>query len=330
MPGLLRAAALLAFLCLTPCTWGQTVPTFPMPAHYVEDRAGVIDLGQEQILNEILHELEQKTTIQYIILTIPTLGGVPIEQFSIDLADRQWKLGQAGKDNGFLFVLASQDRKYRFEVGRGLESVLPNSFCDNIGRQTLLPLLQQGRMSDGIFQANLAVIRTLVQSSGVTISLLPMPERAPAPTPRPAPPMPGRSQAPRPIPMPMRTYPPPPMPRVHTGESLLWLPCIAVLLLLLAPVLVLASFVSRTGRGPGLRVRRSSWLGPSTDDDDTFYPHQQHDGFFGGPFGGGFGGFGGSMGGGAGDFGGFSGGGSSSFGGGGGGSFGGGGASGSW
>jgi uncharacterized protein len=325
MSGPLRLAALLAFLCLTPCTRGQTVPTLPMPAHYVEDRAGVIDPGREQTLNEILHELEQKTTIQYIILTVPTLGGVTIEQFAMDLADRQWKLGQAGKDNGFLFVLASRDRKYRFEVGRGLESILPNSLCDNIGRQTLVPLLQQGRMSDGIYQANLAVIRTIARSSGVTLSGLPMPERAPAPMPNQSPAS-GPLSIPRSMPMPIRTYPPPPLSRVHPGQSLLWLPCVAVLLLLLAPVLVLASFVSRTGRGPGMRSRHSSRFGPSAYDDGTFYPYHHHGGFFGGPFGG----FGGSMGGGAGGFGGFSGGGSSSFGGGGGGSFGGGGASGSW
>jgi uncharacterized protein len=320
-----RVATLFVFLCMTPYTWGQTVPKLPMPTQYVDDLANVINADHEQALNAILQELEQKTTVQYIILTVPSLGGVPIEQFSMDLAATQWKLGRKGKDNGFLFTLATQDRKYRFEVGRGLESVLPNSLCDSIGRQTLVPLLRQGRMSEGIYQANLAVVRRIAQSSGVTLSRLPVPYTAPAPTPMPQP----------------RTIPTPPIRGTgpispeeayrslhlspsHQGVGFdLALPFCA---LLLVPVVLLIFLGVLTGRTMRRGIGRGStgyWPTGFTDDSDYLY---HHNGLFGGPFGGGFGGFGGSMGGG---FGGFDAGGGG-FSGGGGGSFGGGGASGGW
>ncbi len=82
-------------------------PDLPMPQTYVDDQAGVISPEHRQALNGLLQELEQKTGIQYIILTVDSTGGLPIEQFSIELLDK-WKLGQAGKDNGFLFTLAIQ------------------------------------------------------------------------------------------------------------------------------------------------------------------------------------------------------------------------------
>ena len=67
-----------------------------MPRHYVEDYANVINNSDERSLNGILQELEQKTGAQYIILTVKTTEGVPIQQFSIELTDK-WKLGQKGK-----------------------------------------------------------------------------------------------------------------------------------------------------------------------------------------------------------------------------------------
>jgi len=89
---------------------GYAQTDLPIPRHYVEDYANVINTSDERSLNGILQELEQKTGAQYIVLTVQTTGGLPIEQFSIELAEK-WKLGQKGKDNGMLFVLAKNDRK---------------------------------------------------------------------------------------------------------------------------------------------------------------------------------------------------------------------------
>ena len=62
-------------------------PNLPMPETYVDDNAQVINPDQEQALNGLLQELEQKTGIQYIILTVDSTGGLPIDQFSIELLD---------------------------------------------------------------------------------------------------------------------------------------------------------------------------------------------------------------------------------------------------
>jgi len=162
--------ALLVILAITTAGWAAT--DLPIPRHYVEDYANVVNASQERSLNGILQELEQKTGAQYIILTVDTTRGMPIEQFSIELAEK-WKLGQKGKDNGMLFTLAAKDRKYRFEVGYGLEGFITDQFCGRVGRQVLVPYLKKGNYNEGIYQANLKIVQKIASESGVTLTGMP-------------------------------------------------------------------------------------------------------------------------------------------------------------
>ena len=143
------------------------------PPNYVVDLAGIIDNQAEASLNAYLRELEQKTTAQMVILTITSLEGAAIEDFSLNLAHDKWKLGQKGKDNGLLLLVATQERKYRFEVGYGLESILPDSLVGSIGRQYLVPYFKKGDYSTGIITSSLAVINAIATDSGVTIGGMP-------------------------------------------------------------------------------------------------------------------------------------------------------------
>jgi len=144
----------------------------PVPRHYVEDYANVVESGHEQSLNGILQELEQKTGAQYIVLTIQTTEGIPIQQYAIELA-QNWRLGQKGKDNGMLFVLAAKDRKYRFEVGYGLEGFVTDRYCGAVGREVLKPYLKKGDYSRGIYEANLQIAGKIAAASGVALTGMP-------------------------------------------------------------------------------------------------------------------------------------------------------------
>ncbi len=144
----------------------------PMPRHFVEDYANVINDSDERSLNGILQELEQKTGAQYIILTVKTTEGIPIQQFSIELTDK-WKLGQKGKDNGMLFVLAAADRKYWFNTGYGLEGFITDQYCGRVGREVLVPFLKKGDYGKGIYQANLQIVQRIAEQSGVVLTGMP-------------------------------------------------------------------------------------------------------------------------------------------------------------
>ena len=141
----------------------------PRPGNYVVDLAGVIRPEIERGLNSFLADLEAKTTAQAIILTVKSLDGEDIEGFSLRIAE-QWKLGRKDKDNGLLFTVAIDDRKYRIEVGYGLEGVLPDSFVGSIGREHLGPHFRKGDYSAGIAGATLAIIGRIAESAEVEIT----------------------------------------------------------------------------------------------------------------------------------------------------------------
>jgi uncharacterized protein len=163
-------AALLVILASAPTGYAQA--SLPMPRHYVEDYANVIDGSDEQSLNGILQELEQKTGAQYIVLTLQTTGATPIAQFAVEQAHK-WRLGQKGKDNGMLFVLAAKDRKYWFATGYGLEGFVTDQYCSRVGRDVLVPYLKKGNYSQGIYQANLRIAQRIASEAGVTLTGVP-------------------------------------------------------------------------------------------------------------------------------------------------------------
>ncbi|HEX8948270.1 MAG TPA: TPM domain-containing protein [Dissulfurispiraceae bacterium] len=161
--------------CLAPAFAATPEPP-PSPPDYVVDLAGIIRDDVKTQLDGYLRELEQKTSAQFVILTVRSLDGEDIAGFSIRTVEK-WKLGRKGKDNGVLMTVALQDRKYRFEIGYGLEEVLPDSLVGSIGREYAVPYFRKGDYSAGIYGSALAIIRTIAAHEGVEITGLPSPER---------------------------------------------------------------------------------------------------------------------------------------------------------
>ena len=168
-----KAFITAVFICFLFVSVGRPADIPKMPQTYVVDQAGIINDTVEHRLNGYLQELEQKTTAQMIVLTIPDLGGESIEDLSIHIANDKWKLGQKGKDNGVLFLIALKDRKYRIEVGYGLEGVLPDSLVGSLGRKLLVPYFRKGDYSDGIFATTLAIANIIAKHYGVKIEGMP-------------------------------------------------------------------------------------------------------------------------------------------------------------
>ena len=107
-------------------------------------------------LEEELKGFEQTDSTQLVILTIPSLEGEPIETFSIKVGET-WKIGQKGKDNGIIMVVAKQERKIRIEVGRGLEGRLTDLLAGRIVDLVITPRFKRGDF-DGGFQAGVSAL----------------------------------------------------------------------------------------------------------------------------------------------------------------------------
>ncbi len=141
---------LAALFCLYPAALPAVTPAVPaQPSQHVVDLAGVLTPEARVLLNASLEDLEARTTAQVVVLTLNSLEGEPIEEFSHQTAVK-WRIGQKGKDNGVLLTVAVKDHKYRIEVGYGLESVLPDSLVGSLGRQYLVPNFRKGDFVGGI------------------------------------------------------------------------------------------------------------------------------------------------------------------------------------
>lgn len=115
----------------------------------VNDYAGLLSPGTAATLEKRLSDFERDQSTQVVLLTIPSLQGDDIDQFAIRVVD-SWKIGQKGKDNGVLLVIAKAERRVRIEVGMGLQGVLPDITASRIIRDTMRPHLKRGDFDAGI------------------------------------------------------------------------------------------------------------------------------------------------------------------------------------
>lgn len=115
----------------------------------VVDHAGVLMRDEATTLERTLQRIEAETSNQIVILLVPSLGGESIEDFGIRVA-RAWALGQKGRDNGVLILVAVEDRQMRIEVGYSLEGALTDAQSSYIIRNIIAPSFRDGRYAEGL------------------------------------------------------------------------------------------------------------------------------------------------------------------------------------
>jgi uncharacterized protein len=128
----------------------------PAPQARLNDYAGVLGPADRQRIEDVLAAHERATGAQMAIAVFPSLEGESLEDVSIRLAE-QWKIGHKGSDNGIILVVFVQDRKLRFEVGYGLEPVVPDIEAGRIIREVIAPRFREGRYAAGLEDAVNAV-----------------------------------------------------------------------------------------------------------------------------------------------------------------------------
>src|ERR1700674_1921887 len=140
------------------------------PQGYVNDFAGVISAPAKEKLAALCAEVDRKAGAQIAVVTVSSLGDEPIEQFSIDLAT-QWGVGPKQQARGILILLAPNDRKYRVEVGYGLEAILPDGKVGGFGRE-MVPLLRRNDYSGAVTLLTERIAAAIAADRGVTLGTL--------------------------------------------------------------------------------------------------------------------------------------------------------------
>jgi uncharacterized protein len=138
----------------------QAASKHPAPLGYVTDLAGILDeSGRHRIENE-LSQFQAKTSNEIAVMTVPSLNGDTVENFANGVFT-QWGVGEKGKNNGVLILIAPAEHKVRIEVGYGLEPILTDGFCGDIIRTLMVPYFKNADYAGGIESALLAIRQQL-------------------------------------------------------------------------------------------------------------------------------------------------------------------------
>jgi uncharacterized protein len=168
-----RSAAVLAAVMALVLLGGdaQALEVPPLVGR-VNDGANVLSAQMRSQLEAQLESYERSTGHQLAVLTIPSLEGEPIEDYTIRVVE-SWQLGKKGKDDGVLLFVAVGDRKIRIEVGYGLEGDLPDALVGRIIREVMAPAFRQGDLGFGITRA----VSAISSATGGQGESLPPPRR---------------------------------------------------------------------------------------------------------------------------------------------------------
>lgn len=252
--------AVFVFLAGSAAARAQELPELKAP---VNDFANVIDPSSEAAMDSLIRSLEQASGDTVVVATVDTFAPyADIREYAVKMFENGGRgIGQRGKDNGLLVVLAVKDRQVWVEVGYDLEEFITDGFAGETSRQYMAPEFRRGAYGAGLLAGVSRLIARIAERRNVTIQGV-----------RPAPPAPG--------------------PDAGSGGTLL--------LALFVFIIVINALAART-RGNRRLGRRwgggpAGWhsgVGPFGGGFGGF-------GGGGGGFGGGFGGFGGGRSGGGG------------------------------
>ena len=179
LAGLLAVAALawLPLVSPRPAAAQAKHIDVPPPGGFVSDFAGVVEPATRQQLELLIQELKQKTGAEIAVVTLRSTQPETIDDYAMAIAER-WKPGVAGKDNGVVFLVATDDRKMHILTGYGVEGPLPDGKVGAIRDQLVVPAFRQGDFSRGISDATMALAGAIANDAGVTLTGLPKRTRA--------------------------------------------------------------------------------------------------------------------------------------------------------
>ena len=149
---------LLGALALVACA--AIAADVPYLTGRVVDNANILSAGAKQRISQLSEAREKASGEQIAVLTMPSLEGESIEGYATRVFDA-WKLGQKGKDNGVLVIVAPSDRKMRIEVGYGLEGTLTDAAAARIIREAMTPRFKANDFDGGVTAGVQAIVDTL-------------------------------------------------------------------------------------------------------------------------------------------------------------------------
>lgn len=170
-------AVLFALAVFASLSTARAALSFPPLTGRVVDDAGILSGDTKTRLTSVLAQLEQKTGDQVVVATLKSLEGDDIADYGYQLG-RAWGIGQKGKNNGAILIVAPNEHKVRIEVGYGLEGTLTDAESKLIIENVIIPQFRAGNYDAGVQAGTVEIVRLL---GGGKVDLSKIPE-APQPS----------------------------------------------------------------------------------------------------------------------------------------------------
>ncbi|MFS8860573.1 TPM domain-containing protein [Synechococcus sp. H60.1] len=170
MPKVWAAVLLSVSLWIPQPAWAIALEQVPNPRRqyggWVSDTANILSSSTENELNRLLTQLEQRTTAEMAVVTVPNTQGYATPKAFTTQLFNYWGIGKAGRNNGVLFLISVGDRRVEIETGRGLATILPNSRVQQIIDEQILPRFRN-RDFDGGTLAGVRQLTAVLQGQPV-------------------------------------------------------------------------------------------------------------------------------------------------------------------
>lgn len=164
---LIVLAALMSMF--TGCITSEEIPIPTVEKDvYIYDEDNIIDNDVEKDLNKMLVELEEKTEVEFAIISIESLLGRSIEDYANNLFNALG-IGKEGQDNGVLLLFSRSDGKVRLEIGRGLEGFLNDSKCGRILDNYFVPYRENDEYTKATEMTAKAVLNVIAEEYEIDI-----------------------------------------------------------------------------------------------------------------------------------------------------------------
>ena len=137
----------------------------PKPKGWVSDYAGVLSEQKKSELEYALEQLENKTSAEVAVVIIKSLEGQSLEEYAVQLF-QQYGIGKKGKDNGVLFLISTEDKRTRIEVGYGLEGILTDGRCGQLLDDYVVPHIKNGDFENAVVSGTAAIIEIIDKEYG--------------------------------------------------------------------------------------------------------------------------------------------------------------------
>jgi uncharacterized protein len=163
-------------ICHSPLTAAAAQPPPPALTDTVNDFASIIDAGSRAELDRRIRALKDTTGDVVIVATVATFQPYgTIEEYAVKMFENGGRgIGDKGKDNGLLLVVAKDDRKVRIEVGYDLEEFITDGYAGQTIREAIAPAFREEQYGAGLLEATTRIINRIAEKRGVTIPDVPV------------------------------------------------------------------------------------------------------------------------------------------------------------